>query len=92
MESWYLYVLRCKEDLFYVGITLYPDKRIKEHFEGFGANFTKRNPPIEVVELYSLNSWDRDICYKEETRITRLYRDKYGIDKVVGGKKLRLGK
>jgi predicted GIY-YIG superfamily endonuclease len=92
MKSWFLYVLKCENGLFYIGISLYPEERIDNHFCGNGANFTKKNKPIEVIELYSLNEIDREIAYKEETRITRVYREKYGIDKVVGGKKLRLGK
>ena len=87
---WYIYVLYCEGGLFYIGISLYPDERIDNHFTGVGANFTKKHKPLSVVELYSLQSTDRDYCYKLETHKTREYRNIYGNDKVVGGKLLKL--
>ena len=90
-KIWYLYVLRLENNLFYIGITIYPKARITDHFQGNGANFTKRNLPLEVVELYSLNMTDRKLCYKKEIMKTREYRSLYGKDKVIGGKFFRLG-
>ena len=89
---WYLYVLYLTNDYYYIGITLYPSRRINEHKVGKGANFTKRNPPLKMIECYCLNNSDRKLCYKLETAKTREYRLKYGDNKVVGGKHLFLGK
>jgi len=90
--DWFLYVLFLENGLYYVGITLYPQNRINAHLNGIGANFTKKNKPISVVELYCLNESDRKLCYKIETLKTKEYRIKYGSDKVIGGKYLQLRK
>ncbi len=89
---WFLYVLSLENDFYYIGITLYPQKRINAHFKGIGANFTKRNKPINVIELYCTNISDRELSYKLETLKTKEYRIKYGSDKVIGGKYLQLKK
>lgn len=89
---WFLYVLFLENDYFYVGITLYPQERIDAHFKGIGANFTKKNKPISIAELYCLNISDRKLSYKNETLKTKEYRIKYGSDKVIGGKYLQLKK
>jgi putative endonuclease len=90
--TWYLYVLLLQNNYYYVGITLYPKERILNHFNGLGANFTKRNIPKKLVELYSLNQIDKKLAYKQETIKTREYRIIYGADKVIGGKYLILKK
>ena len=90
--NWFLYVLFLENDCYYIGITLYPEQRIYAHFDGEGANFTKRNKPLNVVELYCLNMSDRKLCYKLETSKTKEYRETYGGDKVIGGKFLILKK
>jgi predicted GIY-YIG superfamily endonuclease len=89
---WFLYVLLLENDYYYVGMTLNPYLRITSHIEGNGANFTKKNKPIKICELYCLDISDRKICYKKETEKTKQYRLLYGSNKVVGGKHLRLGK
>ena len=92
LRTWWLYSLLLEDGFYYVGITLYPDERISNHFNGRGANFTKRHRPVKVVELYSLNSEDREHCYKIETFRTKEYRIIYGRHKVIGGKHLKLKK
>ena len=87
---WFLYVLLCENDFYYVGITLYPERRLKQHFNREGANFTKRNKPKKIIEIECLNSKNRKDCYKKETLKTKEYRIKFGKDKVVGGKLLSL--
>lgn len=92
IKNWFLYVLHLENDFYYIGITLYPENRILAHFQGNGANFTKKYKPLKVIELYSLENTDRKICYKQETLKTKEYRQLYGKEKVIGGKFLRLGK
>ena len=89
---WFIYVLFLENNYYYIGITLYPKQRIDSHFTGLGANFTKKNKPKKVIELYCLNISDKKSSYKLETIKTREYRNKYGSDKVIGGKYLRLKK
>jgi len=90
--TWYLYVLLLENDYYYIGITIKPQERILAHFNGEGANFTKKNTPKKLVELYSLNEVNRKLAYKQETLKTREFRNIYGGDRVIGGKYLRLKK
>ncbi|MFZ4799380.1 MAG: GIY-YIG nuclease family protein [Bacteroidia bacterium] len=45
----YMYILKCSNGLYYVGSTNNLDLRIEQHKAGEGANFTKKNLPIELV-------------------------------------------
>ena len=45
----YMYILKCFNDLYYTGSTNNLEKRLSEHQSGNGANFTKKNLPVELV-------------------------------------------
>jgi putative endonuclease len=44
-----MYILKCSNGLFYIGSTRNLEKRVQEHNLGLGANFTRRNLPVELV-------------------------------------------
>lgn len=50
--KWHVYILKCSNESFYIGVTSDFSKRILRHEEGQGASFTK----VHGVE---------DICYLE---------------------------
>ena len=39
--SWYVYILRCKDNSLYTGITNNLEKRYQDHCEKKGAKYTK---------------------------------------------------
>ena len=45
----YVYILRCSNDQYYTGSTTDLEKRLAEHQNGEGANFTKKHLPFELV-------------------------------------------
>ena len=49
MQENYTYMVRCKDNSFYIGWTNNLEKRIKAHNEGKGAKYTKPRRPIELV-------------------------------------------
>lgn len=51
----YTYILLCNNGQYYTGSTKDLDKRIEQHNEGQGANFTKKHAPCKLVyyEEYS---------------------------------------
>ena len=51
----YMYILRCNNGTYYVGITINLELRIKQHQIGEGANYTKKHLPVELVyyEVYA---------------------------------------
>jgi putative endonuclease len=45
----FVYLLRCRDDSFYVGSTIDLGRRIIEHNEGLGAAYTRRRRPVVLV-------------------------------------------
>lgn len=75
-----VYVLLLKNAHFYIGITDNLKKRIKQHFPGIGAVWTKQYPPVKVLEVIPNGS------LLLETKITRDYMNRYGKDRAHGSK------
>ena len=50
----YLYILECADGSYYTGSTWNLEKRLWEHQNGLGANYTQRRLPVKLVycELY----------------------------------------
>jgi len=52
-KSWYLYMIRCKDNSLYTGITLDIQRRYQEHQDsnglGKGAKFLRGKGPLELV-------------------------------------------
>ena len=48
---WFVYVLRCRGERLYCGITKDVAERFAEHVAGKGAKFTRAFPPIAVLAV-----------------------------------------
>lgn len=60
-----MYILECSDGSFYTGSTKNLEKRLWEHNNGLGANYTKGRTPVELV------------YFEEYTRIDEaFYREK----------------
>lgn len=78
-EMVYIYVLRLKEQRWYIGRSETPLKRISEHFQGKGCEWTRIYRPKKIKKIYgNCDPYDED-------KFTKLYMTKYGIDNVRGG-------
>ena len=78
MKSWFVYLLRCKDDSLYCGITLDLVRRIVEHNSGKGAKYiVPSRRPVKCVwkqkagdksEALKLEYWikQRSAAMKEE--------------------------
>ena len=74
MESiWYLYILRCKDDTLYTGITTDVEKRLEAHRSGKGAKYTRGRAPLELV--YRETCGSHSDALKRELAVKRLTRD-----------------
>ncbi|MDQ7059013.1 MAG: GIY-YIG nuclease family protein [Ghiorsea sp.] len=47
--TWYLYMIRCKGNQLYTGITTDVTRRFGEHQAGKGAKFLRGKAPLELV-------------------------------------------
>ncbi|PKN52447.1 MAG: endonuclease [Deltaproteobacteria bacterium HGW-Deltaproteobacteria-13] len=48
--EWLVYVLKCRNNYLYTGITNNLEKRLKEHKEGKGSKFVRAWRPFELVK------------------------------------------
>lgn len=71
-SPWYVYIVRCRDEKLYTGITTNLDRRIEEHNRGIGCKYTAYRRPVKLV--YSEPTPDRSSALKREARIKRLSR------------------
>jgi putative endonuclease len=45
----WIYILKCSDGTFYTGSTTNLARRFEQHQSGFGANYTRKRLPVEVV-------------------------------------------
>ncbi|MDP3744260.1 MAG: GIY-YIG nuclease family protein [Methylotenera sp.] len=45
----YMYILKCADNSFYTGSTVHLEKRLWEHQNSLGANYTKKRLPVKLV-------------------------------------------
>ena len=49
MKKGYLYILRCSNGCFYTGSTVNIVRRLHQHQNGEGANYTRKYSPVTLV-------------------------------------------
>ncbi|MBI5666012.1 MAG: GIY-YIG nuclease family protein [Nitrospirae bacterium] len=49
-ENWCVYVLKCRNNYLYIGLTNNIDRRLKEHERGTGSKFVRSWRPFELVK------------------------------------------
>ena len=74
MEFFYLYVLRCRDQKYYVGHTDNIDRRFAEHQAGVFKGFTSNRLPVELVFLQNFQT--RDEAFVAEHKIKNWSRAK----------------
>jgi len=72
MSAWWIYLLQCRDDSFYCGITSNLDRRVREHNSGRGARYTKARRPVKLVN--SKKCLSRSNAMKLELRIKKMNR------------------
>ncbi|MDA8597231.1 GIY-YIG nuclease family protein [Candidatus Pacebacteria bacterium] len=70
--SWYVYMLRCKDNSLYSGITTDVERRVSEHNTDNvkGAKYTKPRRPVELV--YQKECADRSSGASAEAALKQL--------------------
>jgi len=67
---WFLYLIRCKDDSLYAGITTDVDRRFAEHQSGKGAKYLRGKAPLTLVFQQRIGS--RSAALKAEASIKKL--------------------
>ncbi|MCD6547556.1 MAG: GIY-YIG nuclease family protein [Nanoarchaeota archaeon] len=83
-KMYYVYVLKCEGDRYYIGHTSNLKRRIQEHMDGTGARFTSMYKPEKLVYLEKCES--RKEAKEKENIITLEVLLLVGdVEKVAGG-------
>lgn len=70
--TYYVYILRCKDNSLYTGITNDLEKRLEVHNSGKGAKYTRSHRPVTLA--YSEKLPDRSSALRREAEIKKLTR------------------
>jgi predicted GIY-YIG superfamily endonuclease len=76
-----IYVLKCEDDFYYVGITHNLNQRLAQHWDGTAAKWTQLHKPLEVVRVI----YPATGGIQQETQITTEMMEQHGYEKVMGG-------
>ena len=68
--KWFVYMLRCRDNSIYTGITNDLKKRIESHLSGNGSKYLRGRLPLKLV--YKENFLDRSTASKREMEIKKL--------------------
>ena len=72
MSTWTVYILQCKDDSLYTGITTDLEARIEVHNRGDGAKYTRGRGPVRLV--WSQDDLSESQARKREYEIKQLSR------------------
>jgi len=67
--TWYVYLLECADGTLYTGITIDPQRRVRQHAAGRGARYTRTRLPVRLVGKVSAGT--RGDALRLEKRIKR---------------------
>ena len=76
MSDWYLYLIRCRDDTLYTGITTDVDRRYAQHqgAGNAGSKYLRGRGPLSLVFQQNLGS--KSLALKEERRVKRMSKAK----------------
>ena len=74
MNNYYVYILKCRDNTLYTGITTDLENRLKKHNSGVGAKYTRGRAPVEL--MYYESGLDKSQALKREIAIKKLTRIK----------------
>lgn len=69
---WSIYIVECRDETLYTGITTDISRRLKEHNAKKGAFYTQYKTPVKLV--YQQSMVNRSRALKREAEIKRLTR------------------
>lgn len=72
MPGWMVYLLRCRDDSLYTGITNDLPRRLASHRAGTGSAYVRARLPVRVV--YRESQPDRSAALRREAAIKKLAR------------------
>lgn len=74
MTPWFLYILRCQDNSFYIGITPDIKARLAKHNQGKGAHYTKARLPVRLV--YTEKLLNKSAALRREIQLKKWRKGK----------------
>ena len=69
MKSYLVYILKCKDDLLYIGITNNLNRRLIEHNQGLNKTcFTFKRRPVEIIFYQDFNDVNQAIYFEKKIK------------------------
>ncbi|MDO8570245.1 MAG: GIY-YIG nuclease family protein [Candidatus Daviesbacteria bacterium] len=75
--KWYVYIIECKDGLYYTGMTWKPSIRFEQHLSGLGSKFTAKHGVQKLVYLEEHE--DLELARRREIQIKDFSRKKKKI-------------
>ena len=69
-QSWFVYLVRCRDGSLYTGVALDVDRRVAEHNAGRGGRYTRSRAPVRIV--VASRALDKRAAYRLEWAIKQL--------------------
>jgi predicted GIY-YIG superfamily endonuclease len=73
-DEWYFYMVRCRDNSLYSGITDNPEERVKKHNSGAGAKYTFSHRPVNLV--YTEKHTNQSEARKREIQVKSWSKEK----------------
>ncbi len=73
-KEWFFYIVRCRDNSLYSGITVNVSSRLKEHNKGTGAKYTSGRRPVTLVYCEKQDNVSK--AKKREAQIKRWAKTK----------------
>ena len=70
--QWYVYIVQCADNTFYIGSTNDLEHRLATHNSGKGAKYTRGRLPVQMI--YSEECESRSLAAKREAQLKKLSR------------------
>ena len=76
MSDWYLYIIKCRDDSLYTGITLDVDRRFRDHASQGSrcAKYLKGRSPLRLVFVERIG--DKRVAHRVEKCVKQLNKSK----------------
>jgi len=71
---WYIYIVKCQDDSFYVGTSSDLTRRFQEHKDGRGGKYTSHHKPSKII--YSESFDKKEEAFKREKQLKGWSRKK----------------
>jgi putative endonuclease len=74
MKDWFIYMLKCSDGTFYIGISTDINRRLEEHNNSKkGASYTRGRRPVELI--YQEGPMTRSSALKREIEMKKMKRE-----------------